>query len=59
MKKHYKNLVLMDDLISEQLKTPEGRVNYWKGLLEDAQKYDLIDLLKKSVNRWFPVSLNS
>ena len=50
MKKHYKNLVLMDDLISEQLKTPEGRVNYWNGLLEDAQKYDLIDLLKKSVN---------
>ena len=40
----------MDDLISEQLKTPEGRENYWNSLLEDAQKYDLIDLLKKSVN---------
>ena len=50
MKKHYKNLVQLDDLISEQLKTPEGRENYWNGLLEDAQKYDLIDLLKKSVN---------
>ena len=40
----------MDDLISEQLKTPKGRANYWNSLLEDAQKYDLIDLLKKSVN---------
>ena len=50
MKKHYKNLVQLDDLISEQLKSPEGRVNYWNSLLEDSKKYDLIDLLKKSVS---------
>ena len=50
MKKHYKNLVELDDLISEQLKSPAGRVNYWNSLLEDSKKYDLIDLLKRSVN---------
>ena len=40
----------MDDLISEQLKTPKGRANYWNSLLDEAENYDLIDLLKNSID---------
>ena len=40
----------MDDLISEQLKTPKGRANYWNSLLDEAKNYDLIDLLKNSID---------
>ena len=49
MKKHYETLVQLDEKISEQLKTKEGRESYWHSLLADSQNYDLIDLLLKSI----------
>ena len=49
MKKRYKTLVELDDQISEQLKTKEGRQLYWHRLIEESQNYDLIDLLLSSI----------
>ena len=49
MKKHYETLVQLDEKISEQLKTNEGREFYWHSLLAESQNYDLIDLLLKSI----------
>ena len=49
MKKHYSELIQRDALISNQLRTPEGREHYWGSLLREAESYDLIDLLKKSI----------
>ncbi len=49
MKKQYKSLVKLDEKISEQLKTMEGREFYWHSLLAEAQNYDLIDLLLNSI----------
>jgi len=50
MKKHYSELIQRDALISNQLRTPEGREHYWGSLLREAESYDLIDLLKKSID---------
>ena len=50
MKKHYSELIQRDALISNQLRTPEGREYYWDSLLQEAESYDLIDLLKKSID---------
>ena len=49
MKKHYETLVQLDEQISEQLKTREGREFYWNSLLAESQNYDLIDLLLNSI----------
>ncbi len=49
MKKQYETLVQLDEKISEQLKTKEGREFYWHSLLAESQNYDLIDLLLKSI----------
>ena len=49
MKKRYKALVHLDDQISEQLQSTEGRELYWRSLVDDSQNYDLIDLLLKSI----------
>ena len=49
MKKRYKTLVELDDQISEQLKTKEGRQLYWHRLTAESQNYDLIDLLLSSI----------
>ena len=49
MKKRYKTLVELDDQISEQLKTKEGRQSYWHRLMKESQNYDLIDLLLSSI----------
>ena len=49
MKKHYKINIELDEQISEQLKTKEGRQSYWHRLIEESQNYDLIDLLLSSV----------
>ena len=49
MKKRYKTLVELDDQISEQLKTKEGRQSYWRRLIKESQNYDLIDLLLSSI----------
>ena len=49
MKKQYKTLVELDEQISEQLKTKEGRQSYWHGLIKESQNYDLIDLLLSSI----------
>jgi len=50
MKKQYKTLVHLDDKISEQLKTDEGRGIYWRSLLQDSKNYDSIDLLLSSIS---------
>ena len=49
MKKQYKTLVELDEQISEQLKTKEGRQSYWHRLIKESQNYDLIDLLLSSI----------
>ena len=49
MKKRYKTLVHLDDQISEQLQSTEGKELYWRSLVDDSQNYDLIDLLLKSI----------
>ena len=49
MKKQYKTLVELDEQISEQLKTKEGRKSYWHRLIKESQNYDLIDLLLSSI----------
>ena len=49
MKKQYKTNIELDDQISEQLKTKEGRQLYWHRLIEESQNYDLIDLLLSSI----------
>ena len=45
MKKQYKKLIELDDQISKQLKTADGRRFYWKNLTEESEKFDLIDLI--------------
>ena len=49
MKKQYKQLIQLSQRISEQLQTLEGRDRYWKNLINEAKKYDLIDLLCDSL----------
>ena len=49
MKKQYKKLIELDDQISKQLKTADGRRFYWKNLTEESEKFDLIDLLRKCI----------
>ena len=49
MKKQYKTNVQLDDQISEQMKTKEGRELYWHSLIEQSRNYDLIDLLLSSI----------
>ena len=50
MKKHYIENIQQDSRISNQLLTPEGRDHYWDSLLKEAKNYDLIDLLKNSID---------
>ncbi len=50
MKKHYKKLIQQDAITSSLIRTPEGRENYWNSLLKEAKNYDLIDLLKNSID---------
>ena len=45
MKKRYKKLILADEKVSEELKTAEGRENYFQTLLRQAKNHDLYDLL--------------
>ena len=49
MKKQYKHLIQLSQRISEQLQTLEGRELYWKSLTDEADKYDLTDLLCESL----------
>lgn len=49
MKKQYKHLMQLSQRISKQLQSLEGREHYWKNLIDDANKYDLIDLLCDSL----------
>ena len=49
MKKHYKTNIELDEQISEQLKTKDGRQLYWQRLTDESQNYDLTDLLLSSI----------
>jgi O-methyltransferase len=49
MKKRYRDLIKLDDEITEQLKTSSGRVLYWQSLLDEATKFDLFDVLLDSL----------
>ena len=49
MKKRYEKLILADEKVSEELKTSEGRENYFQTLLKQSKNYDLYDLLLESL----------
>jgi len=50
VKKRYEKLILADEKVSEELKTADGKENYFQTLLKEAKNHDLYDLLVESLS---------